>query len=145
MGIGRLPWQANQRGQQRAHGTHAVDQAFADEARVAGWSASSMRGQQGLQLLPDPSISGGRIGDDRADSGEQLLIQRRPIAVCNVGTGRGASLQVGDLAPDHHEQAIRGGQQAIAHEAGDLDAARRLADQGSGRRWPPRQAPGMAP
>lgn len=61
----------------------------------------------------------------------------------NVGPGGRASPQLGDLTPDHHEQTIRGRQQAIAHEAGSLDAARGLPDQCPGGRRAAGQAPGM--
>jgi hypothetical protein len=141
--ICRLPRQPNQRGQKRAHRAYAVDEAFPDEVRAAGRSASPVRDQQGLQLLPNPGIGDGGIGDDRADGGEQLLVKRRPVALRSVGTDGGTPPQVGNLAPDHHEQTVRGHQQAIAHEAGGLDAARGLPDQRPGGRRAAGQAPGM--
>lgn len=73
-----------------------------------------MRCQERLQLPENPFIAGRRLHDNRAERRQEFLEQRNPVTLRGGGTDRGAAPEVGDLAPDHHQQPVGGRQQAIS-------------------------------
>jgi hypothetical protein len=79
MMIGRLPRQPHERVQARAHRAHAIDQALTRELSTAGSPARAVRCQERVQLSENPFIGRRRLRDNRAERGQQFLVQQSPV------------------------------------------------------------------
>jgi hypothetical protein len=66
--IGRSPRQPHERTQQSAHGTHAIDEALADDLGTARRSALAMGREKRVQVLPDLPVIGTTVRENRTES-----------------------------------------------------------------------------
>lgn len=92
-----------------------------------------------MQMLPDLRIIGRRLCENRAERRQKPLVQQDPITLRGGRSDRGAAPEVSDLAPDRHQQPVRGEQQATSQKAGGLNTARRLLYQRPGSASPERR------